>query len=76
MKLRVLVEHGDTNWAASCESDEIGGVVVATAATRAEVIAKFRSALRFHLEGVRATGRDVPAIEGIEVLEVVELVAA
>jgi len=76
MKIRVLVEHGNSNWAASSESDEIGGVVVATAESRAAVLDKFRSALRFHIEGLAAEGRELPQIDGLEVMEVVESIAA
>ncbi len=69
MKLTVVLEQGPNNWGAHTP-DDIGCVIV-TAATRDEVIAQFRSALAFHLEGMREDGLPTPNVTELEIRETV-----
>lgn len=69
--ITVILEEGPNNWGAYTPGD-IGSVVV-TAASREEVITQFRSALDFHLRGMREDGLPTP---DVTVLEIRELVAA
>lgn len=67
--LTVIVEQATNNWCAFTP-DEMG-VVVATGPTRDAAIASFRSALRSHLDTMRAEGLPVPAVTQLEVRELV-----
>lgn len=69
MKLTVIVEEGQNNWGAYTP-DDIGCVIV-TAATREEVIQQFRSALEFHLRGMREDGIETPDVTELEIHELV-----
>ena len=60
MEITIVLERTDNNWGAYTP-DEIGSVIV-TGPTREETIARFREALRFHLEGMREEGLSVPDI--------------
>lgn len=71
MKLEVHLENAGRNWAASAFSEEIFGTVVATGKTRSSTIREFRSALKFHLDGLREDGRAVPTITELEIRELV-----
>jgi predicted RNase H-like HicB family nuclease len=71
MKLRVDIEKAGSNWAASASDDKILGTVVATGATRSLTIKKFRSALKFHLQGLRKDGQTVPEVTELEVRELI-----
>jgi len=76
MILNVLLEAGPPNWGAGSADDGLGGVVAATADTRPAVIRQFKSALKFHLEGLRLEGIEVPVIESLELHEVIPFDAA
>jgi len=65
----VILEQGPNNWGAYTP-DNIG-CVIATAATRAEVIARFRSGLAFHLEVMREEGMPTPDVTELEIREMV-----
>ena len=71
MILNVLIEAGPPNWGAGSDDEGLGGCVVATAATRDAVIREFKSALKFHLEGLREAGLEVPVIERLDLHELV-----
>lgn len=70
MIVQVLVEAGPRNWGASA-AEGIGGVVLATGATRDEVIRQFKEALSSHLECLKELGEEVPLIEGYEIRELI-----
>jgi len=53
----VIYERTEHNWATY--SPDVPGCV-ATAKTREEVEAKFRSALEFHFRGLKASGEPIP----------------
>ncbi len=72
MKLEVSIADVGSNWAISASDPAIHGTVAASAATREAALRKFRSALRFHLEGLREDGEDVPAYSDIELPEPIE----
>lgn len=57
----VVLERAENNWGAY--SPHVPGCI-ATAPTREEAIEQFRSALEFHLEGLREDG--LPEPEGLE----------
>lgn len=67
--ITVILEEGPNNWGAYTP-DDIGSVIV-TAKTREEVIRQFRSALKFHLRGMRADGMETPDVTELEIREVV-----
>ena len=69
MKITVILEEGPNNWGAYTP-DDIGSVVV-TAKTREEVIEQFRSALDFHLRGMREDGLPTPDVTKLEIRETV-----
>ena len=69
MKITVILEEGPNNWGAYTP-DDIGCVLV-TAPTRDEVIAQFRSALDFHLRGMREDGMDTPDVTELEFHELI-----
>ncbi len=69
MKLVVILEEGANNWGAYTP-DDIGSVIV-TGATREEVIKQFRSALDFHLRGMREDGLPTPDVTELEIRETV-----
>ena len=66
-----MLEEGPNNCGAY-NPDDIGCVIV-TAPTREEVITQFRSALDFHVRGMREDGTETP---GVTELEIREMVAA
>lgn len=68
-KITVILEEGPNNWGAYTP-DDIGSVVV-TAASREEVITQFRSALDFHLRGMREDGLPTPDVTELEIRELV-----
>jgi predicted RNase H-like HicB family nuclease len=72
MKLDVRIEDAGPNWCASVSDNAIHGTVVATGATRKAAFAKLRSAIKFHLDGLREDGEDVPAYTEFELCELVE----
>ena len=53
----VIYERTENNWAAY--SPDVPGCI-ATAKTREEIETKFRSALEFHLKGLRESGLPIP----------------
>lgn len=67
--ITVILEEGLNNWGAYTP-DDIGSVVV-TAASREEVITQFRSALDFHLRGMREDGLPTPDVTELEIRELV-----
>ena len=69
MKITVTLEEGPSNWGAYTP-DDIGCVIV-TAQTREKVIEQFRSALDFHLRGMREDGMDTPDVTELEIRELV-----
>lgn len=69
MKLTVILEKGPNNWGAYTPND-IGSVIVA-AKTREEAIKQFRSALDFHLRGMREDGLPTPDVTELEFREMV-----
>lgn len=69
MKLTVMLEKGPSNWGAYTP-DDIGCVIVASK-TREEVIRQFRSALDFHLRGMREDGLPTPDVTELEIRETV-----
>ena len=69
MKIAVILEEGPNNWGAHTP-DEIGCVIV-TAPTREKVIEQFRSALDFHLRGMREDGLPTPNMTELEIRETV-----
>jgi len=69
MKITVILEEGPNNWGAYTP-DDIGCVIV-TAQTREKVIEQFRSALDFHLRGMREDGMDTPDVTELEIRELV-----
>ena len=69
MKITVILEEGPNNWGAYTP-DDIGCVVV-TAPTREKVIEQFRSALDFHLRGMREDGMETPDVTELEIREMV-----
>ncbi len=58
-----------SNWCASVSGKIICGTVVATGATREAAISELRSALDFHLDGLRDDGQKVPLSNEIELSE-------
>lgn len=69
MKITVVLEKTENNWGAFTP-DDIGSVL-AVGDTREETIENFRTALRFHLEGLREYGRPVPDVTELEVKELI-----
>lgn len=69
MKLTVMLEQGPNNWGAYTPDDI--GCIIATAATRDEVIKQFRSALAFHLQVMREEGMPTPDVTELEIRETV-----
>ena len=69
MKLTVILEHSPNNWGAYTP-DDIGCVIV-TAPTREKVMEQFRSALDFHLRGMREDGLPTPDVTELEFREMV-----
>jgi predicted RNase H-like HicB family nuclease len=69
MKITVVLEQTKNNWGAYTP-DDIGSVI-ATGKTREETIENFRSALHFHLEGLRETGLAAPDVTELELRELV-----
>lgn len=58
MRFLIVVEKAKSGY--SAYSPDLPGCV-ATGATRQRAVSRMRSAIRFHLEGLRAMGRRVPA---------------
>jgi len=73
MKIEVALDHEGDAWGAFAESPEIHGFVTATGRSREDVIAKFESALRFHVAGLREDGIAVPDVTQIAIREVSEI---
>ena len=71
MKITVILEEGPSNWGAYTP-DDIGSVIV-TAPTREEVIKQFRSALDFHLRGMREDRMKTPDVTELEIRELVSI---
>jgi predicted RNase H-like HicB family nuclease len=71
MTLDVRIAEAGKNWCASASGPEVNGTVVATGKTRAAALKEFRSALAFHLDGLREDGVEVPEIDGLEVRELI-----
>ena len=71
MIVNVLIEPGPPNWCASSADDGLGGVVAATGQSRDDVIREFKSALAFHIEGLKLSGIELPVIDGLDVHELV-----
>ena len=67
--ITVILEEGPNNWGAYTP-DAIGSVIV-TAPTREEVMTQFRSALDFHLRGMREDGLPTPDVTELEICETV-----
>ncbi len=67
--ITVILEEGPHNWGAYTP-DDIGSVVV-TASSREEVIRQFRSALNFHLRGMREDGLPTPDVTELEIRELI-----
>ncbi len=67
--ITVVLEQGPNNWGAYTPDDI--GCVIATADTREEVIAQFRSALEFHLKVMREEGMPTPDVTELEIRETV-----
>ena len=63
------IRRRPSNWGAYTP-DDIGSVVV-TASTREKVIEQFRSALDFHLRGMREDGMETPGVMELEIREIV-----
>jgi predicted RNase H-like HicB family nuclease len=57
MKYLIVVEKARTGY--SAYSPDVPGCV-ATAPTKQGVVSRIRSAMRFHVEGLRAAGRRAP----------------
>jgi predicted RNase H-like HicB family nuclease len=71
MIFSVTIESGPPNWSAGCADEMLGGVVTATASSRANVIREFKAALRFHIESLKLSGIDVPRIDKLEIRELI-----
>ncbi|MDR3708168.1 MAG: hypothetical protein P4L33_07690 [Capsulimonadaceae bacterium] len=69
MTLNVILEKTATNWCAYTPDDI--GVVFTTAPTRDAVIESFRDALKSHLEAMKAEGLSTPAVENLNIQELV-----
>ncbi|MER8554311.1 type II toxin-antitoxin system HicB family antitoxin [Mesorhizobium sp. M0976] len=67
MRYAVVIERAGNNFSAYVP--DLPGCI-ATGATVPEVEAEIRDAIRFHIEGLRADGLDVP--EGVSLAEYVE----
>ncbi|HZC58256.1 MAG TPA: type II toxin-antitoxin system HicB family antitoxin [Xanthobacteraceae bacterium] len=57
MRYAVVIERADGNYSALCA--DLPGCV-ATAATVAAVEAEIREAIRFHIDGLKADGMQIP----------------
>lgn len=71
MKIEVIVEGSGESWAASSDSPALHGAVGAVGDTRDEAIEQFRSAVKFHIEGLREDGQDVADVTELEIRELV-----
>ena len=69
MKIIVIPEEGPNDWG-TYTPDDIGCVIV-TAPTREQVITQFRSALDFHLRGMREDGLPAPDVTELKICETV-----
>ncbi|MBZ9858706.1 type II toxin-antitoxin system HicB family antitoxin [Mesorhizobium sp. CA12] len=67
MRYAVVIEKAGNNFSAYVP--DLPGCI-ATGATVAEVETEIRDAIRFHIEGLRADGQDVP--KGVSLAEYVE----
>lgn len=73
MKLIVVLEQTESNWAAYAPHE--GLCVNACADTREAAISLFVDALRFHLEGMQEAGQLFPEITALEIHETLPLPA-
>jgi predicted RNase H-like HicB family nuclease len=71
MTLNVILEQTESNWCAFTPDDI--GVVASTGKNRDEAIQSFRAALRGHLEAMQAEGLPVPAIENLNIQELIPI---
>ncbi len=74
MKLVVVLEKTESNWAAYTPHDDL--CVNACADTREATLSLFVEALRFHLEGMREAGQPFPEITALEIHETLPLSAS
>jgi predicted RNase H-like HicB family nuclease len=67
-----MLDHDGDACGAYAEGEGLLGYVVATGNSPDAVLAEFESALRFHVAGLRADGKDVPDVTEIAIREIVE----
>jgi predicted RNase H-like HicB family nuclease len=72
MRIEILIEKAEKNWAVSSTDPALeGNFVGVTADTREEAIDEFKKSLSVYLDYLQSSGREVPQVTEFEVRELI-----